>query len=146
MAGTAEAGAVAGGAAVGGVAEVAGGGRVQIRRVGSLGVLEADRATPLVMVLAELVQNAIEHGYQDEEQPGMVTIAAQRSARWLEIVVHDDGGGLPEGFELERTTQLGLHIARTLVGSDLGGTLALDRAAGGGTDARVRVDTLRRRG
>lgn len=128
------------------MAEVAGGSRVEIRRTGSLGVLEADRATPLVMVLAELVQNAIEHGYADEEQSGTVTISANRSARWLDIVVHDDGAGLPDGFSIEQTKQLGLHIARTLVSSDLGGTLTLEQAEGGGTDARVRVETVRRRG
>ena len=127
------------------MAEVAGGSRVEIRRTGSLGVLEAERATPLVMVLAELVQNAVEHGYADEEQRGTVVISAARSARWLDIVVHDDGAGLPEGFSIEQSKQLGLHIARTLVGSDLGGTLTLARAAGGGTDAHVRVDTIRRR-
>ncbi|WP_024795515.1 sensor histidine kinase [Tomitella biformata] len=127
------------------MAEVAGGNRVEIRRTGSLGVLEADRATPLVMVLAELVQNAVEHGYTDDEQAGTVTIAANRSARWLDIVVHDDGAGLPADFDLDQSKQLGLHIARTLVASDLGGTLTLTRAEAGGTDARVRVDTVRRR-
>ena len=36
---------------------------VRINRVGDLGVLDADRATALVMVITELVQNAIEHAF-----------------------------------------------------------------------------------
>ena len=34
---------------------------IRIVRQGDLGVLDADRATALVMVVTELVQNAIEH-------------------------------------------------------------------------------------
>ena len=37
---------------------------IRISRVGSLGVLDADRATALIMVITELVQNAIEHAFE----------------------------------------------------------------------------------
>ncbi len=63
----------------------------------------ADRATPLVMVLTELVQNAVEHAF-DPGVNGTVTVNAQRSARMLDVVVRDEGKGLPEGFSLERRT------------------------------------------
>ena len=46
---------------------------------------------------------------------GTVTIRAERSARWLDVVIHDDGSGLPAGFSLERSDRLGLQIVRTLV-------------------------------
>ena len=36
---------------------------IRISRVGDLGVLDADRATALIMVITELVQNAIEHAF-----------------------------------------------------------------------------------
>ena len=36
---------------------------IRISRVGDFGVLDADRATALVMVITELVQNAIEHAF-----------------------------------------------------------------------------------
>ena len=36
---------------------------IRISREGALGVLDADRATALVMVVTELVQNAIEHAF-----------------------------------------------------------------------------------
>ncbi len=36
---------------------------IKISRVGALGVLDADRATALIMVITELVQNAIEHAF-----------------------------------------------------------------------------------
>ncbi|SEL96315.1 sensor histidine kinase [Rhodococcus maanshanensis] len=119
------------------------GSAVHIRREGSLGVFPAERATPLVMVLTELVQNAIEHAFEPGE-PGTVTLRAERSARWLDVVIHDDGNGLPPGFSLERSDRLGLQIVRTLVSAELGGSLGLHPAEGGGTDAALRVPLGRR--
>ncbi|QDQ98186.1 sensor histidine kinase [Tomitella fengzijianii] len=127
------------------MAEVAGGGRVRIRRRGGLGSLGADRATPLVMVMVELVQNAIEHGYEGVAEAGDVTIDAVRSARTLEVTVHDDGRGVPDGFTVEDSPRLGLQIVRTLVGADLGGEFSLGSAEGGGTDAIVRMPAVRSR-
>ncbi|MCE5291780.1 MAG: sensor histidine kinase [Nocardiaceae bacterium] len=118
---------------------------VKIRRLGSLGVFSAERATPLVMVLTELVQNAIEHAFEPGVT-GTVTMRAERSARWLDVVVHDDGRGLPVGFSLERSDRLGLQIVRTLVTAELGGSIGLHPAEDGGTDAVVRVPLGRRSG
>ncbi|MFC7503541.1 histidine kinase N-terminal domain-containing protein, partial [Nocardioides sp. GCM10030258] len=39
--------------------------KVQVRREGSFGVLASEIATPLAMVVMELMQNAAEHGYAD---------------------------------------------------------------------------------
>ncbi|NCL74392.1 putative sensor histidine kinase pdtaS [Rhodococcus sp. YH1] len=114
------------------------GSQVRVRREGSLGVFPAERATPLVMVLTELVQNSVEHAF-DPGASGTVTLRAERSARWLDVVVHDEGKGLPEGFDLGSSDRLGLQIVRTLVAAELGGTLRLERAAPTGTDARLRV-------
>ncbi|MFD4366330.1 sensor histidine kinase [Rhodococcus sp. NPDC058521] len=116
---------------------------VTIGREGSLGVFTAERATPMVMVMTELVQNAIEHAFGAGE-PGHVTIRADRSAKWLDIVVHDDGNGLPEGFDLETSDRLGLQIVRTLVAAELDGSLRLENGPNGGTDATLRVPLGRR--
>jgi two-component sensor histidine kinase len=106
-------------------------------------VFSAERATPLVMVLTELVQNAIEHAFEPGA-PGTVTMRAERSARWLDVVIHDDGRGLPPGFSLERSDRLGLQIVRTLVAAELNGSLGLHPGAEGGTDAVLRVPLGRR--
>ncbi|OBB04224.1 ATPase [Mycobacteriaceae bacterium 1482268.1] len=117
---------------------------IRITRVGDLGVLDADRATALIMVITELVQNAIEHGFDGATQAGCVTIRAERSARWLDVVVHDDGRGLPEGFSLEKADRLGLQIVRTLVSAELDGSLGMHTSPNGGTDVVLRVPIGRR--
>lgn len=117
---------------------------IRINRDGALGVLDADRATALVMVVTELVQNAIEHAFESTAKQGCVTIRAERSARWLDVVVHDDGRGLPEGFSLEKSDRLGLQIVRTLVTAELDGSLGMHDVPGGGTDVVLRVPLGRR--
>ena len=117
---------------------------IRINRVGDLGVLDSDRATALIMVITELVQNAIEHAFDPAAQEGSVTIRAERSARWLDVVVHDDGRGLPEGFSLEKSDRLGLQIVRTLVSAELDGSLGMREGSEGGTDVVLRVPIGRR--
>ncbi|MEO6880003.1 MAG: histidine kinase N-terminal domain-containing protein [Mycobacteriaceae bacterium] len=116
---------------------------VVVRREGHLGVMAAELATPLVMVLTELVQNALEHAFEPGVG-GSVVIQTVRTAAHLDVVVRDDGRGLPEDFAAEAVSSLGLQIVRTLVDAELQGTLELRAAAGGGTDAVLRVPLLRR--
>lgn len=118
---------------------------IRIRREGAMGVLDAARATALVLVVTELVQNAVQHGFEHAERQGSVVIRAERSARWLDVWVHDDGRGLPVEFALETSDRLGLQIVRTLVSAELDGTLAMRPGAAGGTDVVLRVPIGRRR-
>jgi two-component system, sensor histidine kinase PdtaS len=118
--------------------------QIRVTRVGALGVMDADRATALILVITELVQNAIEHAFDSTGKHGCVTIRAERSARWLDVVVHDNGRGLPDGFSLEKSDRLGLQIVRTLVSTELDGSLGMHEADGGGTDVILRVPIGRR--
>ena len=116
---------------------------VRVRREGTLGELPAELATPLVMVLAELVQNALEHAFELGTR-GLVVLRARRTAGWLDVLVHDDGIGLPAGFTLAESGGLGLEIVRTLVDAELGGSLSVRPAEHGGTDAHLRLPVTRR--
>jgi two-component sensor histidine kinase len=56
------------------------------------------------------------------------------------MAVDDDGRGLPAGFDLDGSTNLGLSIVRTLVESELGGQLVVGPVpAGRGTRAEIDV-------
>jgi len=103
----------------------------RVRRIGTFGILGAELATPLVMVLAEVVQNALQHAFVPETPGGQVTITVQRSAKQLDITVDDDGIGLPEGFSVESASGLGLQIVRTLVEAELLGSINMGNQARG---------------
>ncbi|MDQ3734749.1 MAG: sensor histidine kinase [Actinomycetota bacterium] len=107
---------------------------VRVEREGRLGELSAELATPLVMVLTELLHNAVEHGYADEDR-GRVVISTQRSTSTLTVRITDDGRGLPQGFSLEASDSLGLQIVRTLVESEMRGSIRLARRRGSGAES-----------
>jgi two-component sensor histidine kinase/PAS domain-containing protein len=116
--------------------------RVALRREGSFGEVNSALATPLVMVLTELVHNAMSHAF-DPGAGGDVVITVRRSAGWLDVVVADNGRGMPEGFSVEGSTGLGLQIVRTLVDSELRATLSMRERSPTGTEAVLRVPLLR---
>jgi two-component system, sensor histidine kinase PdtaS len=92
------------------------------RRTGSFGELPAAAATPLVLAVTELLHNAAEHAFPDGE-PGSIELVVERDGDDLVVRVRDNGRGLPEGFDPATSEGLGLQIVRTLVTSELGGTL-----------------------
>jgi two-component sensor histidine kinase len=120
-----------------------------MRREGTFGVLPAEIATSLVMVLNELLINAVEHGFpaSDEDEPpavgpdgsespaGEVVVAVHRFRKQLHVTVADNGQGLPEGFQADASGRLGLQIVRALATGELRGTIELRNRAGGGTEA-----------
>ncbi|MCX2969593.1 histidine kinase N-terminal domain-containing protein [Streptomyces sp. TRM70308] len=122
------------------VAEIAPG-KVTGRRTGRFGILAAEVATPLSMVLTEVLQNALEHGYGPGElgtlEVGAVRGAAGGEPRLL-VTVQDDGRGLPADFDARTSGNLGLQIVRTLVEGELGGTF--DMVSAGERGTRVLFD------
>jgi two-component system, sensor histidine kinase PdtaS len=125
----------------------AAGERVRVERRGSFGHLASEAATPLAMVLTEVLQNAVEHGFgEDASAVGRILVEVRTEVGRLHLVVADDGTGLPPGFDLDVSTNLGLSIVRTLVESELGGQLSVGPGPGGsGTSVvvDVPVDSVR---
>ncbi|MCF4120091.1 PAS domain-containing sensor histidine kinase [Antribacter sp. KLBMP9083] len=103
---------------------------VRTVRTGSFGLVPAQDATPLALVLTELVTNAVEHGFHGRSA-GVVEIGVERHDSALRVVVADDGVGLPEGRG--PGSGLGTQIVRTLVMNELGGTIEWSGREGGGT-------------
>jgi two-component sensor histidine kinase len=108
--------------------------------LGRFGALPSAVATPLALVLAELLQNALQHGLAQSlagGAAGNLEVMVSRHRSRLVVRVCDNGVGLPEDFDLDSATSLGLQIVRTLVVAELGGRLEVKPRAGGGTEAVV---------
>jgi two-component sensor histidine kinase len=110
-------------------------GQLSIERLGQLGSLESRVATPLSLVVTELMHNALEHGLY--ESGTRLTIELQRYSNEGLITISDDGVGLPAGFDLSTSSNLGLQIVRTLIENELKGELKLE-STDQGTQAKLR--------
>ena len=96
---------------------------LRIDRTGSFGSLEPRIATPLALVITELIHNALEHGLAQEGLALGIHVSSVASE--LSVTISDDGVGFPEGFDIATSPNLGLQIVRTLTENELRGTLSL---------------------
>ena len=106
---------------------------VRGERIGTFGSIPGVIATPLAMVLTELIQNATQHAFGD--RTGHLTIAVNRIRDRLRLRVSDDGVGMPADFDVDQS--LGLSIVSTLVESELGGSLTFEQRPHGGTTVAI---------
>ncbi|CAB4334235.1 MAG: histidine kinase [Actinobacteria bacterium] len=96
---------------------------LRIERTGGLGSLEPRIATPLALVITELIHNALEHGLA--ETGSALGIHVTATSTELQVTISDDGVGLPQDFDIATSPNLGLQIVRTLTENELRGTLSL---------------------
>jgi two-component system, sensor histidine kinase PdtaS len=108
---------------------------VRFKVTGDGGKLPATVATSMAVVLNELLQNVVDHAYPAElgSVDGNVVLDLDNDGTSLELTVTDDGAGVPPSFSIAVATGLGLSIVRTLVTTDLAGTIDISRGRGPGT-------------
>ena len=96
---------------------------------GDGGRLPATVATPLSVVLTELLQNAVDHGFPEGSDGGTVVVVLGGDDDEMHITVVNDGMGLDPSFDLDAATGLGLSIVRTLVTTELNGSISMQPAS-----------------
>ena len=101
---------------------------ITVSKEGEFGTFDSQRATPLALVITELIHNALEHGLDISGDSLIVSV--ERSADQTVVKVMDNGAGLPEGFDWDKSSNLGLQIVKTLTENELKGKIELIREGG----------------
>jgi two-component sensor histidine kinase len=111
--------------------------RITLELAGPNIYLPARQATSCALVVNELLQNALEHGFDrggsaDESHStgGTIALTFQDHGDAVGLIVHDDGRELPTDFSLEKVDSLGLRIVQMLVTQDLKGQIDLQSDLG----------------
>ncbi|PRP91993.1 putative sensor histidine kinase pdtaS [Enhygromyxa salina] len=94
-----------------------------------------DHATRIALIVDELFSNAMNHALPHAEQLDIALSLRSVKGRSC-LSLRDWGPGLPEGFDPATADSLGLPMA-CAVAQQLGGSLELVAAPGGGTEARL---------
>lgn len=105
-------------------------------------VVPNDVAVPLGLIASELMMNSIEHGAMLDRPIAIKVILRSIAPSETGLIeatleMHDDGPGLPDGFDLAQAESLGLSVASQFATS-LDGELTLTTGASGGTVACLR--------
>jgi two-component sensor histidine kinase len=111
--------------------------RIRFHVDGDAGELPGEVATPLAVVLNELMQNAVDHAFPEGANDARVDVTLGRDDGYVEVEVRDNGSGLPDQFTLDGSRGLGLSIVQALVTSELQGSIEMRDDTG--TSVRVRV-------
>ena len=92
--------------------------------------LHIDHTVPVGLIINELVTNAIQHAYPGQHR-GEIRIGIQAlDDDRLELVVSDDGIGLPAELDPLTASPLGLRMVVGLAENQLGGTFEINREQG----------------
>jgi len=97
-------------------------------------MLDMRQASPLALILNELITNALKYGCPDD-RPGCIRVRFEAEDDKYRLTVADDGDGLPAGFTVESKSSLGMRAVHALA-RQLGGELVVE---GGETGASFAV-------
>ena len=95
-------------------------------------VISADKATPVALMINELVTNAIKHGFSEPSATPRIGVSLRRLDGHIHVEVSDNGKGMPEGGP---NASFGMKLVRSL-GRQLHGEIEWQNATPG---TRVRV-------
>jgi two-component sensor histidine kinase len=107
---------------------------ISIVKEGEFGSIPSIVATPLALVLTELIHNSLEHGVAEKGTSVAVKVEKTQSSMMASVI--DDGAGIPADFSLEKNTNLGLQIVSTLTQNELAGTIEFIKPEKG-TEVRI---------
>ncbi len=96
--------------------------------------LGLDLAVPCGLIINEVITNSLKYAFP-EGRAGEIRIMIQRTEDQIQMLLGDNGKGLPEGLTIGNTNSLGMVLIQTLVENQLEGTLDLNGA--NGTEYRI---------
>jgi two-component sensor histidine kinase len=99
-------------------------------------LLTVRQGTALIILVQELVSNAVKHSHGEIE----IRLAVARGTASLEV--SDDGPGFPAGFDPAESANTGLDLIESLGRWDLGGQVAYENRPEGGGRAVVTFPVL----
>lgn len=97
------------------------------------------KATPISMIINELVANCIKHafGLPGQTDP-QIHISCHIADEIITLSIKDNGSGIPDDIDIESTQSIGYSILRTIIHNELHGTLHVKRCMPG-TEAIVKL-------
>jgi PAS domain S-box-containing protein len=87
-------------------------------------------ATPLALVINELISNSLKHAFPDE-RTGAVTIRLKTVNEGILLAFSDNGIGMAPDIDLNSVESFGLYLVRILVEHQLEGKISLDNGEEG---------------
>ncbi|MDH5716243.1 MAG: PAS domain S-box protein [Spirochaetia bacterium] len=72
-------------------------------------------AVPCGLIANELISNAFKHAFEKENKENKIMIKMRKEAKNFELIVKDNGKGIPENIDIYKSDTLGMTLVNTLV-------------------------------
>jgi two-component sensor histidine kinase len=100
-------------------------------------ILNVNQAIPLSLIANEVITNAYKHAFP-ENRSGEITVTLKEINNRVDLIISDNGFGLPDTFEEKKTTSLGIKLIDVL-SQQMGTTYDFNRAKAGGTTFQISI-------
>jgi PAS domain S-box-containing protein len=90
--------------------------------------LDINQAIPCAILINELVTNSYKHAFQEQDK-GKIWVTLKQNTDHIDLIVKDDGVGLPEDFSIEEKNSIGMNLIQTLT-DQLNGVLEISSRNG----------------
>ncbi|HEX7576124.1 MAG TPA: histidine kinase dimerization/phosphoacceptor domain -containing protein, partial [Candidatus Methanoperedens sp.] len=93
----------------------------------SLGI---DQGIPCGLIINELITNSLKYAFPDGRKGEIKVSLCLNDENMVELVVGDNGVGIPDDIDFRKTESLGLRLVTILAEDQLHGEINLDRSRG----------------
>jgi len=98
--------------------------------------VDAKTLFPLGIIINEVITNSMKYAFTGKDM-GLITVSASMKDNRAIIIIADDGIGIPESVDIERSPGFGLSLISMLT-DQIGGTIRIER--GNGTKFIIEFD------
>ncbi len=90
-------------------------------------LLGIDTAIPCGLIINELISNSLKHAFPECKNGEIKISLRSTDENMIELLIGDNGVGIPKGVDFRKTESLGLHLVNILVENQLHGEIQLNR-------------------
>jgi two-component sensor histidine kinase len=92
--------------------------------------VDINKAIPCSLILNELISNALKHAFPGDRKGKLQIILSETKNAEINIVVRDNGVGLPDNIDIHQPQTLGLELVNGLIKNQLDGQIEVRRDNG----------------
>ena len=92
-------------------------------------LLDVSQAVPMGLIVNEAINNTVKYAFPDDRRGEVVVSFKSIKDDFYELIISDNGIGLPENFDIDETESLGMNLMRGLT-DQLDGTFILENKNG----------------
>lgn len=98
-------------------------------------------AIPCGLIINELVSNSLKYAFPDNRRGEIKISLRSRDEKEFELIVSDNGIGMPEDFEFKKAETVGLNMIGFFIKHMMRGTLEIKKERGTEFIVRFRIDS-----